>query len=139
MVQKSISHTPTGFLSLALFFTLSYTFDANYLVSRFFPRTNIEIPVRAASVVPSEPEPEESELEKAAKACDFETRWDALHADRLLEDSALARVILFGVNYGDPRDGAAVAGALPYLQTRGWNYVAVEGPVSLNQYVGVPR
>ncbi|HIG95430.1 TPA: hypothetical protein HA249_00870 [Candidatus Woesearchaeota archaeon] len=144
MVQKSISHTPTGFLSLALFFTLSYTFDANYLVSRFFPRTNIEIPVRAASVVPSEPEPEESELEKAAKACDFDTRWDEMHSAGLLRDSALARVILFGVDYdpikgGDPRDGSAVAGALPYFQTQGWNYVAVEGPISLNQYVGTFR
>ncbi len=133
-------------LSLATLLALSGVFsDTNeYFYSRLSSQKELQSSVQAASVLPLVSEQQESDLEKSVKECDFDTRWDERHSAGLLKDSASARVILFGINYGghrggDPRDGKAVAQSLPYFKNTGWNYVAVEGPVSLNQYVGTPQ
>ncbi len=140
MKRRLAFRSPLRFLPLLLLSgPLFYNLKGNY--SPFFSQKESEPTTHVASVVPLEPEQQESGLEKAAKECDFDTRWDEKHSADLLKDFESARVILFGINYGDhnggdPRDGAAVAGALPYFKNAGWNYVAVEGPRSLNQYVG---
>src|SRR3989338_7595002 len=116
--------------------------DTNeYFYSRLSPKKEIPPSVHATVALSPVPKQKESDLERAVRECDFDTKWDERHSADLLRDSASARVILFGIGYdsvrgGDPRDGMAVAHALPYLKSTGWKYVAVEGPASLNQYVG---
>lgn len=90
---------------------------------------------------------EKSEKEQQLERdCIGGAQWDRNNLEGLLQTAAKSgvtaksRVIMFGIDFGgadeggDKRDGDFVAKMLPSLQRRGFNYLAVEAPLSLNAY-----
>ena len=67
--------------------------------------------------------------------------WDKQEMEGLLKSLRTSRVTMFGIDHGDPnepgdnRDGKFVAGLLSSYKSQGFNYVAIEGPSSLNKYL----
>ncbi len=85
-------------------------------------------------------EEKSEEWQELERECSANARWDSRNLEGLLQTAEKSRVVMFGIDHGesgergDKRDGDFVAKMLPSLQRRGFNYLAIEAPPSLNAY-----
>jgi len=99
-----------------------------------------ETPAAIVEQVEENPPVQDAGLESKVDECAKNREWDERNLRELLRSAETSRVTMFGIAHGDweggdKRDGEFVAGLLPHYKNNGFDYVAVECPSSLNDYL----
>lgn len=106
----------------------------------FAPSARADPAVSSLGIVVRLEEKSEKEQE-LERDCIADAQWDQRNLEGLLQTAEKSRVVMFGLDHGEPgeggdtRDGDFVAKMLPSLQRRGFNYLAIEAPLFLNTYL----
>lgn len=86
-----------------------------------------------------EPEREISPHVKAVKQYKLKIHWDENDLNKILDRYAKeSQVLMFGNDHVDIRDAKFVASILDQLKEEGFEYVAIEGGIQLDDYLGEP-
>jgi len=122
--------------------TLVSAYALGYAGARFasFTPTDSTTPPAIVEQVVENPPVQDAGLESRVDECAENKKWDERNLRKLLRSAETSRVTMFGIAHGDweggdKRDGEFVAGLLPHYKNNGFDYVAVECPSSLNDYL----
>ncbi len=122
--------------------TLVSAYALGYAGARFSTSTSTNPKPQVAIIkqVVEKPSVQDAGLESRVDECAKNKEWDERNLRKLFKSAETSKVTMFGIDHGDweggdKRDGEFVAGLLPHYKNNGFNYLAVECPSSLNDYL----